>query len=151
MMPQDLQKALESDCSHAVEPILEARRAEHFDALVGLLETAAAPPDQLAKTIRLLGHWGDPAPAARIAALLPRLDEVGRCAAIAALAQLDAPVARGAVLGRAHDPSPHVRKFVAKALRRDPSIAARERLEEMARGDREGFVRAAAERGLAER
>ena len=114
-LSEALRAALDSDCGHSLEPVVEARREEDFDAL---LEEVARPsrPDYRLKALHLLGRWGDSDAAAAIGRALPGFDELERCRAIDALGRLGGGEALEVVLKHAEDPSAQVRKFVVHAL-----------------------------------
>jgi HEAT repeat protein len=81
---------------------------------------------------------------------LADFDERLRITAVDALGRLGTPEAAGAVLDRAGDPSPDVRRFAAVALARIGGAAARDRLARTAEDDPADFVRRRARRAVAE-
>ena len=144
-LDNELRSALESDCAHDLELILERRRPEDLETLQSLLSLApAVKPEQLTKAIVLLGRWGDTSSVAAIRNILPHLDESGRISAMDALGRLGTEEALEGVLNYVDDPSPHMRKFVAHALGSSGTPRAREALLRMAEADASEFVRKAA-------
>jgi HEAT repeat protein len=96
----------------------------------------------------MLGRWGDPAPAVAIRALLPRLNEIERCRAIDALGRLGSDEALAGILAHADDPSPHVRKFVARALGKSNAPAAQSKLRAIAEQEPVPYIRRIAAKQL---
>lgn len=142
-LSEALRAALESDCGHSLEPIVEARREEDFDAL---LEEIAKPTkaDYRLKALHLLGRWGDSDAVAAIGRALPGFDELERCRAIDAVGRLGGAEALEVVLKHVEDPSAQVRKFVVHALARQDAPKARDAMQRIKRDDPADFVRALA-------
>ena len=149
---KELQGALESDCARAFQPVILAKKPEDFEALQSLLSLdPAIEPQHRAKAMALLGRWGDPAPVAAIRRLLPELGETERVTAVDALGRLGTEEALEGVLERSEDSSPHVRKFVARALTRIDTERARTKLKDLADKDSTAYVREYAGKLLAKR
>jgi HEAT repeat protein len=148
-MSELLRMALEADDACEMGRVIQARRAEDFQALSALLSPdPSVKPQHRNRAIYALGRWGDPAPVARIRQLLPLLDEGGKITAIGALGRLGTAEALQGVLGYATDPSPHVRKSVVNALGAINTPAARAKLKEIAEGQELEPIRSAASQHL---
>ncbi len=140
-MSEALREALESDCSHSLEPVMAARRPEDLAALLELV-TKPSNTEQRLKALHALGRWQDEAAVPIIARVIPELNEVERSRAIDALGRIGGPEALDTVLKHTTDPSPHVRKFVVHALKRADAPKAREALKLIKQNDPVEFVRA---------
>lgn len=149
-MSTALREALESDCAHGLEPVLQTRENKDFKALQGFLskQPSTKTKPYRAKAMYLLGRWGDPAPVKAIRRLLPRLDEMERVTAIDALGRLGTEEALQGVLKCSDDPSPQVRKFVVKALAKLNRPEATQRLKKMSSKDSVNWVRTTASKHL---
>jgi HEAT repeat protein len=66
---------------------------------------------------------------------------MGRVTAVDALGRLGTPEVVGAIIARAEDPSPTVRKFVARALGKMNVSESLAKLSDMERKDPETFIR----------
>lgn len=137
-----LREALESDCGHSLEEVIDRKTPEDFRTLQNFLSMdPAIDSQQRIKALHLLGRWGDPAAVPAIVQILPELDEIGRCRAIDALGRLDSSDGLTAILEYVNDPSPNVRKFVVNALGKTSLPGAQKRLKEIENEDAEAFVR----------
>ena len=139
-VPHALQGALESDCGHSLESIIESGRPEDFEALLEVVQHPA-DSEELLKALHLLGRWGDPRAVAPIKKLLPQLPEIERARAMDALGRIGGTEALKAVLDYEKDSSPQVRKFVAYALSRMEQPEARRALKRLRETDPVDFVR----------
>ncbi len=137
----ELTNVLESDCAHSMEPLMEAKRSEDFENLVGLLDQDVGESFSKVKALYMLGRWGDAKAAAAISKVLPGFNELERVAAIDALGRLGSAPALVSVITLKEDPSPNVRKFVAKALSRFNKPKADKELKFIEENDKEAFVR----------
>ena len=146
---EKLRRAFESDDACDLGRVIKSGKQEDFEALQALLSLEpSVNPEYRKKAIYALGRWGDPAPVAAISSLLPHLDEAGRISAIDALGRLGTKKAVEGVLDYATDPSPHIRKFVARALGRINTSEARAKLKEIEAKDEVDYVRAIATKHL---
>ena len=144
-----LLKALESDESCELDDLIREGKQEDFEALQSLLSMdPSVKPEHRTKAMYALGRWGDPAPAAAIADILPQLDEAGRISAIDALGRLGTQEALSGVLDYVADPSPQVRKFATRALGRINTPEAQAKLKEIEATDSADYVRATAAKYL---
>ncbi len=143
-----LTNALTSDCAHSVEDVLKAKRAKDHTDLIELVSKDSANSEAKSRALFVLGRWGDSAAVAPIAKALPDLDEVGRVSAVDALGLLNTAKAMDAIVTMSDDSSPHVRKFVARALARFSKPKAESTLKTMEKIDQEGFVREQAKKSL---
>jgi len=144
-----LDNALASDCAHSVEEVLEAKRAKDHTDLIAVIGKDSADTSAKSRALYVLGRWGDTAAVEPIAKALPNLDELGRVSAIDALGLLNTAKAMDTIVSLADDSSPHVRKFVARALARFSKPKAESTLKHMEKKDQEGFVRQQAKKSLA--
>ena len=142
-MAETLDKALNSDCGHSLDSVLEAHREEDFVRLLDIVERPTTAEDRL-KALHLLALWGDRRAVGPIRRVLPGLDDIARARAVDALGRLGGPEALEAVLAHVNDPSPHVRKFVVYGLGRSGDARTNTVLKSMATNDPEEFVRALA-------
>jgi HEAT repeat protein len=140
-LPPELVRALESDDSGSLDEIIRARRQEHFDALQRLATSAAASPEHRTKALYALGRWGDPRAVPDIERVLPSLEENGRIAAIDALGRLGSEDAIETIGKYRKDSSPHVRKFVVRALARIGGARSQAELRTIAADDPEEWIR----------
>ena len=138
----ELSEALESDCGHSLEDVIDRKAPEDFRALQNFLSMdPTINSQQRIKALHLLGRWGDPVAVPTIVQILPDLDEVGRSRAIEALGRLDSSDGFAAILEHVNDPSPNVRKFVVNALGKTSQPGAQKKLKEIEDKDTEAFVR----------
>ena len=146
---EKLRRALESDDACQLGSVIKEAKREDFEALQTFLSLdPSVNPEHRKKAIYALGRWGDPAPVAAIRSLLPHLDEAGRISAIGALGRLGTKKALEGVLDCTTDPSPHIRKFVARALGRINTSEARAKLREIEDKDEVDYIRAIASKHL---
>jgi HEAT repeat protein len=151
-LPAQLEAALRSFETGALDRVIERRRPEDFRALRWLLSRdASVKPEHRQRAIYALGRWGDASVVPEIVALLPELEESRRITAIEALGRLGTRTARDAVEEYADDRSPQVRKFVVEALGRIGDAAAETRLQQMAEQDPAAWVRDLAVRKIERR
>jgi HEAT repeat protein len=148
-LSKNLQKALESDCAHDLEPVIKEKKRGDFQGLLKMLSLEPSiKPEHRARAIHILGRWGDPEVVAAIRNILPQLDETERIRAIDALGRLGSKEALAGVVEYVDDPSPHVRKFVVRALGRIDTKDARAKLKEVEAKDPTDFVRGLASKQL---
>jgi len=142
---EKLLRALESDDACELGRVIKERKQEDFEALQPLLSLdPSINPEHRAKAIYALGRWGNPTAVVAIRNILPRLDEAGRISAIDALGMLGTKEALEDILDYVNDPSPHVRKFVTRALGRINTPKAQAKLKEIAAKDSVDYIRALA-------
>ncbi|UCG83542.1 MAG: HEAT repeat domain-containing protein [Dehalococcoidia bacterium] len=146
---EKLVRALESDDACDLGRVIKEGKQEDFEALRSLLSLEPGiKPEHVNKAIYALGRWGDPAPVATIRSILPQLDEAGRISAIDALGRLGTKEALDGVLDHVDDSSPHVRKFVTRALGRINTPKAKAKLKEIEAKEKVDYVRATAAKYL---
>jgi HEAT repeat protein len=144
-MSTELNAALESDESGALDRLIRRRMREDFEALLDLLTMDPSVERQhRVKAIYALGRWGDPAAVAPLRGLLPRLDADERVRAIDSLGRLGTTEALDSVLEYANDESFYVRKFVTRALGRSNTLKARRKLTEIEHSDPADYIRSLA-------
>ena len=141
-IPFELERALGAFETEALDKIIAQKRPEDFQVLHNLVALEAdVNPNQRQRAIYALGRWGDASVVPDIVKLLPTLKESHCITALEALGRLGTQEACEAVMSFADHPSPQIRKFVVAALSRIGGPAAEERLRQMGREDREGWVR----------
>lgn len=136
----ELKDALQSDCAHSMEPLMEARNPQDYADMLALLSGDSSDQAR-ARVLFTLGRWGDSKAVPEIRKALPTLDEVGRLTAIDALGRLNTAPALEGVLELTNDPSPHVRISVLKALSRFDKPKAARSLQKMMESEKEKFVK----------
>jgi HEAT repeat protein len=137
----ELTNAVESDCAHSMEQLMEAKRDQDFTGLLSLLKKDADGSYAKVKALYALGRWGNQSAAPSIREVIPNLNEIERLTAVDALGRLGSTDALDGVIQLREDPSPHVRKFVVKALSRFKKPKAEKELELMQNEDKEEFIR----------
>ena len=137
----EVSKALESECAHSMEQLLENKISQNFTDLTEVLSSDTANNDDKAKALYALGRWGDKAAVAAIIKSLPKLDEIGRVSAVDALGRLDSEESFAAIEKLSTDNSPYVRKFTAQTLLRSKKAKAAKILKSMKAKETVEFVR----------
>jgi HEAT repeat protein len=140
-IPDHLLKALQAEDSGPLDAIIRAQRPADLEVLRRIVASDDLPEELRRKAIYALGRWGDVRSVEEIERALPALGEGARIAAIDALGRLGTEQALQTVARFRDDPSPHVRKFVVKALSQSGSAEARVGLREIAEKDPEEWVR----------
>ena len=137
----ELTQAIESDCAHAMEALMQAKRKEDFDSLLELLEQDVDESNAKVRALYALGRWGDNKATTVIVKALPSFNELERVTAVDALGRMGGTDALDSVITLKEDPSPNVRKFVVRALSRFKKVKADKELKSMIANDKEEFVR----------
>lgn len=75
-----LTQALQSECAHSMEPLMQAKNAEDFTNMVNMLSDDSSPQYK-ARALFALGRWGDNKATAAICKAIPNLYEVCRLTA----------------------------------------------------------------------
>lgn len=146
-LPEDVQRALDSDCATDLSEVISRRDEEDIAVLRRqLAPDASASREHRMKAMYALGRLEDSASVESILNLLPQLDARERVSAVDALGRLGTPEAANAVLQLVDDESQEVRMMVTRALRRLNTADAREALRRMAEADPDNAVRDAAAR-----
>lgn len=147
---EKLLRALESDDAGELGIIIKKRKQEDFKALQTFLSLdPSIKNEHRAKAIYALGRWGDPAPVKAIGSIISDLDEASRITAINTLGRISTEDSLDVVIKLVDDPSPNVRKFVARALARINTTEAHEKLKEIASKDKVEYVRVLASKYIA--
>ncbi|MGH1485797.1 MAG: HEAT repeat domain-containing protein [Cellvibrionaceae bacterium] len=137
----ELTNAVESDCAHSMEQLMKSKRSQDFSDLLALLKRDADGSYSKVKALYALGRWGDESAIKPIVDIIPTLNELERVTAVDALGRLGSTNALDGVLDLKGDPSPHVRKFVIRALSRFKKPQAEKELKRIQKEDEEAFIR----------
>ncbi len=138
----ELTNAIESDCAHSMEPLMEAKRSQDLKDMLDLLKEDVGTSNARARALYALGRWGDPKVVEQISEALPLFNDLERASAIDALGRLGSAPALASVISLQDDPSMQVRKFVVRALSRFKGAKAAKALKYMEENDSEDLVRA---------
>jgi HEAT repeat protein len=147
---EDLQLALEADDRERLERIIAVGADSDFDTLQALVATEETPTTFRRRALYALGRWHGKEDTAvvTIESVLPRLEEVERMAAMDALGRIGTSRALDAIVAHVDDPSPEVRRLVAKSLARIGSPRAAEVLAHLTSAESVDYVRQRAEQLL---
>ena len=137
----ELNNTLEPDSAYSMAQLMEAKRSQDFSDLLNVLKREPDGSYARVKALYALGRWGDDKATPSILDIIPSLNELERVTAVDALGRLGSAKALGGVLELTEDPSPHVRKFVVRALSRFKKPQAEKALKAIERSDGETFVR----------
>ncbi len=142
--------SLNSGCSHSLERILDKKRPQDFNELQRIVSETPKCKDKnkLKRAIHLLGHWGNTLAVPALRTNLNEFDESETAVVIDALGRLGTEDCLISILDYSHHASPHVRKFVVRALARIHDPRAYQKLEEIAASDPTDWVRACAKKLL---
>lgn len=134
-----LSHALESECAHSMEPLMQAKNTEDFTSMIDMLADDS-PAQYKARALFALGRWGDNKATSAICKAVPNMDEVCRLTAADSLSRLNSAAALDGLLNMANDVSPHVRKVVLKGLTRFDKPKAKLGFETIQEAEKERFV-----------
>ena len=140
-LPPELIVALESDDAGPLDAIIRARRAEDLAQFRRLLSRDDTPEMYRIRAMYALARWGDPSVVPEIEHAIPKVGERGRIAAIDAMGRLRSEQAIDTIAAFRNDPSPHMRKTVARALSRIGGPRAQQELRVIAEKDPVEWVR----------
>lgn len=140
---EELEMALESDDAGEMEMIIERGDPEDFETLQELVRDEETSKMYRRRAMSALGKWPDHEDEATdaIQSVLPRLNEIERITAMAALGRIGTPEARETVVEFRDDDAPDVRRQVVAALARIEDDTARDVIREMAEEDETDYVR----------
>ena len=138
---REVSNALDSECAHSMEQLLENKISQNFSDLTEVLNSDSVSNNDKAKALYALGRWGDKAAVAAIVKALPKLDEIARVSAVDALGRLDSTESITAIEKLSTDNSPYVRKFTAQTLLRSKKAQAAKILKSMEARETVDFVR----------